>query len=384
MDSFRYLVPTDVHFGAGILRNFGEIAGKVGRKALVVTGRRSARASGALDRVVGALGDAVVFDGVDENPTTDVCMAGGRLCREEGCDFVVGLGGGSAMDAAKGMAVMACNEGDCRDYLGVDRYRGGNLPVVAVPTTAGTGSEVTQYSVLVDGVEGSKRTLAGRGLFPVAAVVDPELMVSLPRGVTVHTGLDALSQGMEGLVSKRSTVLGDLLGLEVCRLVGRWLVRAADVPGDLEARSWLAYAAMLSGCVIAQSGTTLVHGMGYWFTLHYGTAHGLANALLLPPVFRYNAGYLPGKVGAIAEALGVERGRAEGAPGEAVCEALYGLYGRLGLSAAGRDAGIGEEKLGVFAAEVAADRARFKNQVGDPGVGEVAEFFRGAWRGRVV
>lgn len=383
MDSFRYFVPTDIHFGAGILGNFGEIAGKIGKKALVVTGRRSARASGALDRVLGFLDGAVVFDGVGENPTTDVCMAGGEVCRARGCDFVVGLGGGSAMDAAKGIAVMACNGGDCRDYLGVDRYAGGNLPVVAVPTTAGTGSEVTQYAVLVDVVEGSKRTLAGRGLFPVAAVVDPELTLSLPRDVTVYTGLDALSQGMEGVVSRRSTVLGDLLGLEVCRLVGRWLVRAADVPGDLEARSWLAYAAMLSGCVIAQSGTTLVHGMGYWFTLHYGTAHGLANALLLPAVFGYDAGFVPGKVGAIAAALGADGARAGSEPGVAVCEALYGLYGRLGLSAAGRDAGIGGERLDAFALEVAGDRSRFKNQVGAPGVGELAGFFRAAWSGRM-
>ena len=383
MDCFRYWMPTEIVFGAGLIESLAARSENLGKKPLLVTGRRSARATGALGRVMAQLPNAAVFDGVGENPTTETCERGAAFCRENGCDLIVALGGGSAMDAGKAIAGLVLNPGKCSDFFGADKFINGNLPIIAIPTTAGTGSEVTPYSVLINQDTRSKLTIAGRGLFPVTAILDPELSTSMPRAVTISTGLDALSQAMEGMASIRATPLGDSLALDTCRIVHAWLPRAADCPGDLEARSEMLYAAMLSGCVIAQSGTTLIHGMGYYFTLEFGLPHGLANGLLLAPVFRYNAQHLPEKVAAMAAALGCPSEPTPGPAGDAIVQALYGLLNRLGVSSAARDAGVQPERLAWCADDLFADRPRFKNQRGNPTLGEVRSFFLAAYQGAI-
>jgi alcohol dehydrogenase class IV len=381
MKPYSYLVSTKIVSGAGVIDSLGEHAAGLGVKPLVVTGKHSARASGALDRALKQLPGAVVLDGVDENPTSDTCAAGAWICKENNCDYVVAIGGGSAMDAGKAIAVLARNPGTCADYFGVDKYPNGNLPIVAIPTTAGTGSEVTPYSVIVNAEPRVKQTIAARGLFPAVALLDPELSVTMPRSVTVNTGLDALSQAMEAYVSLRSTPLGDLLALETCRIVKEWLPRAASEPGNLEARSQMLFAAMLSGCVIAQSGTTLVHGMGYYFTLEYGMAHGLANALLLTPTFQYNARVIPEKVARIAEALGFPTEPEPDAVSRHIGLAIHSLLDTLDVSPAAKDADVDPQRSQAFAEDICADGSRFKNQPGNPTVDDVFQFFHRACYG---
>lgn len=325
----------------------------------------------------------MVHDGVDENPTASACEEGAAFCRKHDRDCVVALGGGSPMDAAKAIALLATNPGDCGAYFGGGTFPAAPLPIVAVPTTAGTGSEVTPYAVLVDDAQGRKRTIGGKQLFPRVALLDPQLSVTMPRHVTINTGLDALSQAMEGMLSLKSTAFGDLLALEICRLVKRWLPRAAHAPDDLEARAQMLQAAMLSGCVIAQSGTTLVHGAGYYLTLEFGVAHGLANALLLPPVFYHNARSEPGKVAALAQALGRPAGEDPAEAGAGVVNALHELFEDLGVSPAARDAGVVEERLRWCAEDLYGDPYRFKNQVGDFTVDDVYQIFEDAYFGRV-
>lgn len=386
MDPFRYWMPTEVVLGVGCLSALGERCRGLGGKALVVTGKHAARASGALDRALAQLPAAAVFDAVEENPSIETCGQGAALCRENGCDVVVGLGGGSAMDAAKAIALLAVNPGGCEAYLAGEAPAHPHLPIVAVPTTAGTGSEVTPYAVLVETRPPSanarrlnKRTL--RNLFPAVALLDPELSVTMPRAVTVSTGLDALSQAMEGMVSRKATPIGDIAALETCRIVGAWLPRAAADARDLQARAGMLYAAMLSGITIAQSGTTLVHGMGYYFTLEYGVPHGLANALLLTPVFQYNARRVPQAVAAIAAALGLPCEATATDAATAIADALHALLAQLGISPAARDAGVDVTRLRWCAEQVFADRGRFKNQPGEPTLEEVHGFFQQACDG---
>lgn len=382
MKPFSYLVATEIVFGPGCLDTLEESARGLGKKALVVTGKRSARASGSLDRALAQLPGAVVFDGAEENPTTDTCERGAEVCRRNGCDFVVGLGGGSAMDTAKAVAGLALNPGPCAKYFGRDQFTNGALPIVAIPTTAGTGSEVTPYSVILDAEARTKKTIAGRCLFPAVALVDPELSVTMPRHMTASTGLDALSQAMEGLVSRRSTPLGDVLALEACRVIEEWLPRAVAEPTDLEARSRMLYAAMLSGCVISQSGTTIVHGMGYYFTIEFGLAHGLANALLLTPLFQYNAAHEPEKVAAIATALGYPAAPTPGDAHDKIAAAIHGLLREVGVSPAAKDAGVERERLPWCAQQFFADTARFKNQPGQLTEEHILKFFEAAYEGR--
>ena len=374
-------MPTEIVFGAGVLDRLADAVAPLGRRPMLVTGRHSARATGLLDRALAALPNAAVFDRVEENPTSALCEAGAAFAREAGCDCLVAIGGGSPMDAAKAIAVLARNPGGCADYYGKDRFSGGSLPLVAMPTTAGTGSEATPYAVVVDSQEGAKRTIAGRGLFPRIALLDPELTLTLPRQTTIATGLDALSQAMEGMVSLKATPYSDFVVLETCRIVREALPRAVQDGADVEARGRMLYAAMLSGIVIAQTGTTLVHGMGYCLTLEFGIAHGLANGLLLAPVFAYNARHAPAKVAAIAEALGVPCESAPEAAAKAVCEALGALFAAMGQSPAAKDAGADAERLDACAESVCRDRSRFKNQLGDPTLEEVRGFYRAAYTG---
>jgi len=372
-------MPTEIVFGAGALDSLGERLLSYGCKPLVVTGKGSARTNGSLDRILVQCSGAVLFEGVEENPTASQCDNGGELCRANGCDCVVALGGGSAIDAGKAIAGLARNPGPCAKYLAAAAFPERPLPIIAIPTTAGTGSEVTPYAVIVDDSARYKRTI--RDLFPAVALLDPDLTVRMPRTVTVNTGLDALSQAMEGMVSKRSTSLGNELALAVCRIVREWLPCAADEPDNLEARGQMLYAAMLSGCVIAQSGTTLVHGMGYYFTLRFGVAHGLANALLLAPLFQFNAEHDPRKIALMANALGCLANPDPASARQAITEALQDLFRRLGLSGAARDAGVEESALRGFAEDLFLDQSRFKNQPGEPSVDELHRFFLQAFSG---
>jgi len=380
---FHFWMPTEIVVGVDCLNELAQRSAPFGNRPLLVTGRHSARSSGAFECVLSQLVGTTLVEGIEENPSSQTCERGAELCRKAGCDFVVALGGGSAIDAAKAIAVLATNDGTCDRYFGSNQYSAAPLPIVAIPTTAGTGSEVTPYSVLVDSRTRTKRTIAGKGLFPRLALLDPGTTVTMSRATTIYSGLDALSQAMEGMVSKQYTPMGDVLALEVCRVVAQWLPVAAEEPAHLDARMQMLYAAMLSGCVIAQSGTTLVHGMGYPLTLEFGLPHGLANALLLTPVFQYNARFLPEKVAAIAHALGVVHGDSPTAEEAAanVGQALHRLFQRLKLSPAARDAGVDGTQLQTITGALVADRSRFRNQPGEPTAEDVLDFYRRAWNG---
>ncbi len=376
---FQYHVPTQLVFGSGCFDSLAEHSHKLGRRPLLVTGMNSARKIGALDRAMAQLEHAAVFDAVEENPGTATCERGADLCRQLGCDHVIAIGGGSPMDVAKAVAGLAVNRGTCADHFGSGGLQEGALPIVAVPTTAGTGSEVTPYAVIVDEANKTKKTISATVLFPRVALLDPDLTTALPRSVTIHTGLDVLSQAMEGMVSKKATPLGDVLALDACHRVREFLPRAAKDGRDAEARAQMLYASMLSGCIIAQSGTTLVHGMGYYYTLECGISHGLANGLLLAPLFRHNARHAPDRVTALVDALGTP----VGAPLEdRVTRAIHDLFEELEVSPAARDQGAKADQLNAFAAAVASDPYRFRNQIGEITEPLICEFYEQSCQGR--
>lgn len=380
---FVYRMPTEIQFGAGKIQDIGDHISRFGQRPFVVTGRGSARKNGALDHVLAAFPQAVLFEGVDEDPETDLCDKAAAKCRASECDVVVAIGGGSPMDAAKAVAGLVCNEGRCADYIGRDTFTKGALPLIAAPTTAGSGSEVTPYSVLIHTEHREKATIGGENLFPKVALLDPELTRFMPRQVTVNTGLDALSQCMEGMVSKNSTPKGDILALEGCRLIRRWLPEAANDGENLEARAQMHFAAMLSGCVIAQSRTTLVHGMGYPLTVHFRVRHGLANALLLTPMFRHNAHYAPEKVAALAEALGYPADPTPESAADRVAEALHAILKAVDVSPAAKDAGVDGDRLDEIAAAVAASPHRFKNQIGEITEAKLRAMYEQAYQGSI-
>ncbi len=260
----------------------------MGQKALIVTGKSGAQRSGALEDVCVALTSHGVsyvhFDGVRENPDAEQVYAGVKVACEAGVDFVVAIGGGSPMDVAKSIAWVV-GAGIAREDFFVVKPQVGDrvLPIVAVPLTCGTGSEVTPYSIITNHETRSKANISGPGLFPRVALLDAQYLESLPKHVLCDTALDALSHAIEGVYSPRCDMIAEAMGLEAIRTLAPELVRMAH--GNYVNLAALQYASMLAGAVIAQTGTGLVHAMGYPLTYYRHLPHGRANGILL-------AGYL--------------------------------------------------------------------------------------------
>ena len=253
---YEFYLPTKLLYGAGCLTALGGCV-LPGRKALLVTSAgQSAKRHGYLGRVEEQLAQAgasaVLYDQITPNPTKAEVMAGAALCREEGCDFVLGLGGGSSIDAAKAIAVMARNPGDYWDYISGGTGKGkavpnAPLPVVAVTTTAGTGTEADPWTVTTNEETQEKIGFGYEKTFPVLSIVDPELMVSVPPRLTAYQGFDALFHSTEGYLNRTANPISDLMALEAIRLIGKSLPRAVRDGADLEARGDVALANTLSG-----------------------------------------------------------------------------------------------------------------------------------------
>jgi len=305
--NFKYFQPTEILFGPGRIREVGEAVSRAGRRCLVVTVPEFPEIRSAFSRVKESLEAAGVlfahFDRVVPNPTTATVTAGARAARDFGADVVLGVGGGSSMDTAKAIAVEAVHEGTAWDYL---FFRSSQptektLPIVAVTTTSGTGSHVTQVAVVTNPGEKYKSALFHSRLYPKTSVVDPELMLSLPRHVTATTGFDVFAHAFESYINPNGSPYTDLLALEAIRIVAGWLPAAVDKGSSLEARTQMAWADTLAGLSIANAGVTLPHGIGMAVGgIYPHVAHGEALACVYPAVLRYSHDAVPEKFAAVA------------------------------------------------------------------------------------
>lgn len=306
----EYYMPTRLVSGRGCLVERGALLRELGTKALVVTGARSARASGALDDALRALranGQAhALFDRVASNPSVESVLEGAAFARAEGCDFVVAIGGGSPMDAGKAMALLAARQGE----LGAEGLFAASysacLPVAAVPTTAGTGSEVTPYAVLTDNAAEAKTNLANPLLFPRLAFLDGAYMRELGREVTVNTAVDALSHAVEGMLTVRANPVTDALAIHSLSMIARCLGGLCADTLTHDERDTLLMASALAGMAIANSGTTAVHALGYPFTYYKGVDHGRANGIILAAFVAFVDANHPGAAKRILAALELE------------------------------------------------------------------------------
>jgi alcohol dehydrogenase class IV len=306
MKPFQYFQPTEIRFGAGRLSEAGEAVARWGRRCLVVTVPIFPAFEPLFRRVQESLasrGIAVAhFDGVVPNPTIDVVSAGAAMAKDFGADVVLGLGGGSSMDTAKAVAVEAVHEGSCWNYLFFKPAQptGKTLPVVAVTTTSGTGSHVTQVAVVTNPGEKNKSALYHPLLFPKTCIVDPELMVSVPSTVTAATGFDVFAHAFESYINPFGSPYTDLLVIEALRLVSKSLPGAVHDGADLTARTSMAWADTLAGLAIANAGVTLPHGIGMAMSgLYPHVAHGEALACVYPAILNYSWDAAPTKFAAV-------------------------------------------------------------------------------------
>lgn len=283
--SYQFYVPVRTLFGAGKLNELHTQA-MPGKKAMVVVSNgKSTKENGALDRTLQELAhtgvETVVFDRVQANPLRSTVMEGAAFAKENGCDFIVALGGGSVMDASKAIAAMATNEGDIWDYMNGGTGGGKVLtekamPVICITTTAGTGSEEDQWGVITNDETNEKIGFGGYDcLFPVLSIVDPELMVSVPPKYTAYQGFDALFHSTECYISNAHNEMGDMLALTAIENIGKYLVRAVQDGADLEAREGVAFANNLSGQVMTVSCCTSEHSMEHAMSAyHQELPHG--------------------------------------------------------------------------------------------------------------
>lgn len=313
---YEFYLPTKLLYGAGCLSALGGCA-LPGRKALLVTSAgQSAKRHGYLGRVEEQLTQAgvraVLYDQIAPNPTKAEVMAGAALCRKEGCDFVLGLGGGSSIDAAKAISVMARNPGDYWDYVSGGTGKGkavpnAPLPVVAVTTTAGTGTEADPWTVTTNEETQEKIGFGYEKTFPVLSVVDPELMVSVPPRLTAYQGFDALFHSTEGYLNRTASPISDLMALEAIRLIGKSLPRAVRDGADLEARGDVALANTLSGMVETLSGCISEHSIAHAMSAyHPKLPHGAALIAISKAYYQklIRLGACRERMAAMARALG--------------------------------------------------------------------------------
>lgn len=385
MQSFQFYLPTRVYFGKGMIEKVGAEAKKLGKRALVVTGGKSARRMGAWKKIEDSLKKmgvkTILFEGVEANPGLETIKRGMNLAKKEKCQIIVGLGGGSPMDAAKGIAVSSTNPGGFTQYLGRNKLKEAPLPVIAIPTTAGTGSEVTPYAVFTttDGKH-QKKIMTDDFIFPKVALVDPELTLSLPSSVTADTGIDALSHAIEGLISNSSQPLSDCLALEAIKLLSTNLPEVARNPQDIEVRGQILYASLLAGMVIAQTGTIIVHGMSYRLTTDLNLPHGRACAILLPWVCEFNLKSSSAKLTSLAKSLGEEvENLSQEEAGQRVVNRLRELLVQVGLSQDLNLRKIEESQIRDFAHEVMQDKRKLANNPRQITLEDVIEIYRKAF-----
>lgn len=296
--SFQMYVPTRILFGCGMLNNLHKQQ-MPGKKALIVISNgKSTKENGSLDRTEEQLEKAgveyAVFDEIMANPLKSTIDEGAKAAKDNGCDFIVALGGGSVMDASKAIATMATNDGDLWDYVFGGTGKGqllkaAPLPIIAITTTAGTGSEVDQFGVITNDVTNEKIGYGGDDrLFPVIAIVDPELMKSVPPKFTAYQGFDALFHSTECYIANKASLISDMYAITSIENIGKYLARAVKDGSDMEAREHMAFANTLSGVVMTLSSCTSEHSMEHAMSAyHQELPHGAGLIMISKEYYKF-------------------------------------------------------------------------------------------------
>ncbi len=324
----KFLVP-EVVFGVGTLGEVGSAVRRLGGARPFLVTDAGVMAAGWIDAVLPSLEEAgldcqVWFD-ITPNPKDHEVAAGFERYLETGCDVVVAVGGGSCIDAAKAVAILSGNGGDILGYAGVERVPRPVPPLVAVPSTAGTGADVSQFCVITDTTRRLKATIASRGVMPNISVTDPQVLTTMSTELTIHTGFDALSHAIEAYVSKGGNFLSNLHALAAVEAVRDHLLAAVERPDDLAAREGMAQASLQAGLAFSNAFLGATHAISHQIGGALDLSHGLLNAMLLPYVMSFNAETCPARYVGIAEVLGVAT--PETPPAEAAAAAIDWVRG---------------------------------------------------------
>lgn len=309
--AFKYFLPVNIEFGSGKVAKAGELTKPYGKKALIVTGHSSAKKSGLYDKVKDSLKaegiDSVLFDKVAQNPLTTTAAEGAVFAKENGCDVVVAIGGGSIMDCAKAIAFLAVNNGDVSDYIFGKKASDTALPIILIPTTCGTGSEGNGFAVLTNPDNGDKKSLRCNAIVAKVSIVDPECMMTIPKHVLASVGFDALCHNMEAYTSKIAQPFTDALSLYAADLIANNLVDVYKGTGSKESWEKITLASTVGGMVINTAGVTLAHGMEHPASGLKDIVHGKGLAALTPTIIESSYQGAPEKFAKLAKLFGGEK-----------------------------------------------------------------------------
>ena len=374
--NFNYYLPVNVVFGCGKVKEAGEIAKPYGKKALIVTGKSSAKKSGLYDKVRDSLEaagiESALFDKVSQNPLTTTAIEGAEFAKETGADMVVAIGGGSIMDCAKSIAFLDVNDGDINDYIFNKKKSEKALPLILIPTTCGTGSEGNGFAVLTNPENGDKKSLRCNAIIAKASIVDPECMMTMPKKVLASVGFDALCHSMEAYTSKISQPFTDALALYAIELIADSLVDLYNGSEDVEKWEKITIASTIGGMVINQAGVTLSHGMEHPASGLKDIVHGHGLAALTPVIIEASYKGDEYKFGRISRLLG-------GTDASDCAEQVKKLLAQIDMTLKLSDLGLAEEDIPwmaencmkVSAAGVANNPVVFTQE-------EIAEIYRKA------
>ncbi|MEZ6964081.1 L-threonine dehydrogenase [Aeromonas sp. S9(2024)] len=366
MATFKFYIPAINLMGAGCLQEAAaDIKGYGYRKALIVTDK-ILNQIGVVTKLTALLAqngiDSVVFDETKPNPTTSNVEAGLAMIKANCCDCVISLGGGSPHDCAKGIALVAANGGNIKDYEGVDRSAKPQLPLIAINTTAGTASEMTRFCIITDEARHVKMAIIDKHVTPLMSVNDPELMLAKPAGLTAATGMDALTHAIEAYVSTIATPVTDASAVMAIQLIAKHLRTAVNQGDDLHAREQMAYAQFLAGMAFNNASLGYVHAMAHQLGGFYDLPHGVCNAVLLPHVQAYNAQVSAARLKDVAGFMGVDVSAMSDEQGAAAAiEAIKALARDVKIPAGLEQLGVKVDDFDTLASNALKDACGFTN-----------------------
>lgn len=358
----RFILNEVSYFGAGARKQLPEVIGRMGlKKALVATDKGLLKVGTAkmVTDVLDEMGFPYeIYSEIKPNPTVTNVQQGVEAFKNAGADCLIAIGGGSAMDTAKGIGIVTNNPefADVVSLEGVAPTKHKSVPIIALPTTAGTGAEVTINYVIIDEERQAKMVCVDPNDIPAVAIVDPELMYSLPKGLTAATGMDALTHAIEGYITRGAWVMSDMYELQAIKMIAEYLPTAVDEPSNAAAREGMALAQYIAAQAFSNVGLGLVHGMAHPMGSLFDVPHGVANALLLPTIMEWNMPCCIEKYGVIARTMGVDTtGMSAEEAAQAACDAVKALAIRVGIPQHLSELGIKENDIEALSQQAITD-----------------------------
>lgn len=322
---FMFGIPSFVHFGEGASKKLGEMALGMGAKKAFVVYDKGVKAAGIVDGLLASLQaagiESIEYDGVLPNPPDTQVEEAAAIARAANIDIIVAVGGGSSIDSAKAINILLTNPSPINQYAGLNMVKVPGKPLIAIPTTAGTASEVTAFSIVTDTAQTKKMVIGGQFVGATIALADPLLTVGMPPKITASTGLDALTHAIEAYVSKAAMIPTDVMALRAVSLICNNIVAATKDGSNVEARSAMLLGSMMAGFAFNSAVLGLVHSIAHPLSAHFHLPHGVANAIGLPYVMEYNAQTAPARFKEIAAAMGIDvTGMSDAAAAQAAVE----------------------------------------------------------------